>query len=192
MDNLEDKDEEKEKTSKRTIKDSVFGDMFANEENRKYLVQLYKTLHPADSNVTEADINNVTIRNVMVNDIYNDLGFIVRGKMIILCEAQSTWSPNIVYRLLSYLVDSYSNYIYDNGLNVYGSKAIELPAPELYVIYTGDKVVPDTISMKEANFPSSDWKFDIEAKVIRNQDKSNIIGQYIIFCKVFHGDICSR
>ena len=38
-------------TPKRKIKDSVFTNLF---QDRKYLLRLYKTLHPEDSDVTEA------------------------------------------------------------------------------------------------------------------------------------------
>lgn len=47
-----------ESTPKRKIKDSVFTDLF---QDKKYLLQLYKALHPEDSAVTEdalADIRN--------------------------------------------------------------------------------------------------------------------------------------
>ncbi len=38
---------------KRKIKDSVFTNLF---QDKKYLLQLYKALHPEDSNVTEDEI----------------------------------------------------------------------------------------------------------------------------------------
>ncbi len=41
---------------KRKIKDSLFTDLF---QDKKYLLQLYKTLHPKDEDVTEDDIKNV-------------------------------------------------------------------------------------------------------------------------------------
>ena len=40
-----------ENSPKRKIKDSVFTDLF---QNKKYLLQLYKTLHPEDSDVSVA------------------------------------------------------------------------------------------------------------------------------------------
>ena len=42
---------------KRTIKDSVFTDLF---QDKKYLLQLYKALHPEDTDVTENDLNDIT------------------------------------------------------------------------------------------------------------------------------------
>ncbi|KAI4451898.1 hypothetical protein C823_006458 [Eubacterium plexicaudatum ASF492] len=44
---------------KATSKDSVFRDLFGD---RKYALQLYQAIHPEDTNVTESDISNVTIK----------------------------------------------------------------------------------------------------------------------------------
>ena len=47
-----------------TAKDSVFCDLF---EKRKYALQLYQTVHPEDTDVTEDDIGDVTINNVFTD-----------------------------------------------------------------------------------------------------------------------------
>lgn len=82
---------------KRDVKDSLFRRMFSDP---KYTLQLYQALHPEDTAVTIDDIKHVTIKNVLLEDDYNDLGFLVRNQMIILAEEQSTWSVNIVVRIL--------------------------------------------------------------------------------------------
>ena len=71
---------------KRKTKDSVFLDLF---QNKKYLLRLYKTLHPEDTAATEDSLTDVTIENVLTDNLYNDLGFIVKDKLLILIEAQS-------------------------------------------------------------------------------------------------------
>ena len=58
--------------AKHTIKDSVFTNLF---KEKKYLLQLYKTLHPEDTEVTEDALSDITIHNIMTDGIYNDLGF---------------------------------------------------------------------------------------------------------------------
>ncbi len=75
-------------TPKRKIKDSVFTNLF---QDKKYLLQLYKALHPEDYNVTEDEIADVTIKHVLVDENYNDLGFSVGNRLMILVESQSTW-----------------------------------------------------------------------------------------------------
>lgn len=71
---------------KTTSKDSVFRDLFGD---RKYALQLYQAIHPEDTDVTEADIGNVTIKNIFTDQQYNDLGMTVRGKLLLMLEAQA-------------------------------------------------------------------------------------------------------
>ena len=59
-------------TPKHKTKDSIFTNLF---QNKKYLLQLYKALHPEDCNVTEDEIANVTTKHVLIDADYNDLGF---------------------------------------------------------------------------------------------------------------------
>ena len=68
-------------TPKHKIKDSVFTNLF---QDRKYLLQLYKALHPEDRNVTEDEIADVTIKHVLIDADYNDLGFSVGDRLMIL------------------------------------------------------------------------------------------------------------
>lgn len=71
-------------TAKRTVRDSVFSDLF---QNKKYLLELYQTLHPEDTETTEDDLTDVTIQNVLTDDIYNDLGFRNGDRILILVES---------------------------------------------------------------------------------------------------------
>ena len=73
--------------SRRNIKDTIFTDLF---KIPAYQLQLVKALHPEDENVTEKDIKLLTIQHIFVNGIYNDLGLLVRNKLLLLVEAQST------------------------------------------------------------------------------------------------------
>ena len=73
--------------AKLTIRDSVFSDLF---RDKRYLLKLYQALHPEDTETTEDDLVDVTIQNVLTNDLYNDLGFRNKDQIVILAEAQST------------------------------------------------------------------------------------------------------
>jgi hypothetical protein len=168
---------------KRNIKDSVFSHLFRDP---KYLLQLYKALHPEDTEAIEKDIQNVTIKNVLTDNLYNDLGFMIREKLIILVEAQSTWSDNIMIRALLYAAQSYHEYIRKKSYNLYGSKKIEIPKPELYVIYTGDKKIDNKVlSMKDTFFGGEDCAIEVKVNVICDDSTDNIIGQYVTFCKIY-------
>ena len=48
------------------------------------------TKHIEDTTATEDSLTDVTITNVLTDNLYNDLGFIANNKLMILVEAQST------------------------------------------------------------------------------------------------------
>ena len=170
--------------AKRTAKNSVFLDLF---QNKSYLLKLYKTLHPEDTTATEDSLTDITIENVLTDNLYNDLGFIVNNKLMILVEAQSTWTMNILVRVLLYLAQSYHEYFQRTSQNYYKSKRVKMPTPELYVIFTGNRGrKPDKISLSKEFFEGADIDVEVKAKVIYESDKDDIINQYIIFCKVFN------
>ena len=170
--------------AKRTAKNSVFLNLF---QDKSYLLKLYKTLHPEDTAATEDSLTDVTIENVLTDNLYNDLGFIVGNKLMILVEAQSTWTMNILVRVLLYLAQSYHEYFQRTSQNYYKSKKVKMPKPELYVIFTGNKGrKPDRISLSKEFFEGADIDIEVKAKVIYESNEDDIINQYIIFCKVFN------
>lgn len=172
-----------EAVAKHTIKDSVFTDLF---QDKKYLIQLYRTLHPEDQDTTEEQLSDITIHNIMTNDVYNDVGFMVGEKLLILTEAQATWTENIAVRILIYLMVTYQDYIKKTKQNVYKSKKIRLPKPEMYVIYTGDrKEHPEYISLAEEFFDGQNAFLDAKIKVLYGSDKGDIVSQYVSFTKVY-------
>ena len=174
---------DQEKIMKRTIKDSVFTDLF---QDKKYLLQLYKALHPEDTDVTEDDLNDITIKNVLTDNIYNDLGFTVGDKLMILVEAQSSvWTVNIIVRALMYLVQTWHDYFERTKQNLYKSKKVRMPIPEIFVIYTGErKTRPSEISLSQEFFGGKDCGIDVKVKMIYDGKEGDIINQYVIFTKV--------
>lgn len=167
---------------KRTIKDSVFTNLF---QDKKYLLQLYKALHPEDNDVTEDALEDVTIKNVLTDNIYNDLGFTVRNRLVVLVESQSTWSMNIIVRALFYLAQTYHDYFTRTKQNYYKSRAVQMPMPEVYVIYTGDrKTRPPEISLSQEFFNGAECCIDIKVKILYDGKEGDIISQYVTFTKV--------
>lgn len=168
-------------TIKRTVKDSVFTNLFADT---KYLIKLYRALHPEDKKTQEKDIENVTIKNILTDQQYNDLGFRIGNTILLLLEVQSTWTVNIIIRIMMYLMQTYNDYCTENGLDLYGSKKVELPKPELYVIFTGErKDRPEYISLKD-EFWGGDAVVDAKIKVIYDGQPGDIINQYVTFTRV--------
>lgn len=169
---------------KRTIKDSVFTDLFGI---KKYLFQMYQALHPEDKETTEDDLTDIRLKNILVDDIYNDLGFSVKNRLIILTEAQSTWTMNIIVRSLLYLAQTYQEYFDSRGDDLYHSKKVEMPVPELYVIYTKDRVNrPEQVTLSQEFFDGKETALEVKVKILYGDDEENIIGQYVSFCKIFN------
>ena len=167
---------------KRTGKDTVFTHLFSEPE---YRFQLFQALHPEITGLTADDIIPLTINNVLLDKPYNDLGLLAGNKLLILVEAQSTWSINILIRFLLYLAQTYLNYINAQELNLYGVSALPLPEPEFYVIYTGDrKDRPERLNFREEFFGGKEIAVDIEAKVIYGEGRGDIVSQYVAFCHV--------
>lgn len=165
---------------KRTIKDSMFTFLFGEPE---YTMELYQTLHPEDTTVKDSDVKLVTLQNVLANGMYNDLGFQVRDKLILLVEAQSTFSENIPLRMLLYLAATYKDYVEEHKLSLYRERKVSIPRPELYVVYTGNKKnVPD--ELKLSSLFEGDGSVELSVKVLRDDGKGSIVDQYIAFSKI--------
>lgn len=165
---------------KRTIKDSIFTFLFGEPE---YTMELYQVLHPEDTTVKDSDVKLVTLQNVLANGLYNDLGFQVRDKLILLVEAQSTFSENIPLRMLLYLAATYKDYVEEHKLSLYREKKVSIPRPELYVVYTGNKKhVPD--ELKLSSLFEGDGSVELSVKVLRDDGKGSIVDQYIAFSKI--------
>jgi len=173
--------------TRRNAKDTVFKDFFSRTEN---LLALYSALHPEDTDVTEDMLCNITIENVLTDQMYNDLGFTVGDRLMILVEAQSTWSVNIIIRAFMYMAQSYQERFEQQEVNLYGSRKIDLPEPELYVIYTGDRQDrPERLLLSEEFFGGRQTAIEVTVKMLYGENIKNVIGQYVRFCKVFNRQI---
>lgn len=87
-----------------------------------------------------------------------------------------------------YLIQTYHDFFKRTKQNLYGSKKVSMPKPELYVIFTGEKPKnpPDSVSLSKDFFGGEKIAVDADVKVLYQEDENSIIGQYIIFCKVYN------
>ncbi len=53
-----------ERGYKHRIKDSVFTNLFGDP---KYLIKLYRALHPEDVTTTEDDLSDITVENILTS-----------------------------------------------------------------------------------------------------------------------------
>ena len=105
---------------------------------------------------------------------------------MILLEAQATWTINILIRILLYLASTLQEYIQSCKLNIYSSRQVELPKPELYVIYTGNrKNCPEWISLADSFFAGNSPFLDVRVRVLCDGEQGDIINQYVTFTKVY-------
>ena len=96
--------------------------------------------------------------------------------MVILAEAQSTWTMNIIIRALMYMVQTYHDYFDRTKQNLYKSKKVKLPIPEIYVIYTGDrKTRPSEVSLAKEFFEGEQSCIDVKVKMIYDGEEGDII-----------------
>ena len=172
-----------------TLKDSLFIDLFSDKMR---LIQLYKSLIDDQRQINPEDIEILTIQNIILRGIYNDLGFRVKDEIIILMEAQTTYTTNIVLRILFYLSETLKNYIIDSSENknlneLYNTKPRIIPKIKLFVVYTGDKIMQDhDLHLKDVmveNDIISD--IDMKVRVLCTGNKKSILGQYILFTQIY-------
>ena len=170
------------KMIKRNAKSSIFTNLFSKT---KYKKELYVCLHPKDKNIDVNEIKIWTLSSIFTNIQINDLGLLVRDKLLVLVEAQSTWTVNILPRMIGYIGESFNRYIIETKQNIYGSKKVTLPMPELYVLYTGRKnITQKSISFKKEYF-NDKCPIDVKVKIITINNSNNIIQEYIKFTKIF-------
>ena len=84
-----------------------------------------------------------------------------------------------------YLAETYKRYLADTEQSEHRREKVEIPKPELYVIYTGDGSAPDETSFNEVYF-NGESVVDLKVKVLKDVSTSTIYGQYIGFCKVYN------
>ena len=98
-------------TANRKYKDSVFVDLFSEDEKAKEnFLSLYNALHNTNLQLS-CPVENIRLDNVMYMNIINDVSCLVDNKIIVLAEHQSTVNENmpaqILYLLVQYLLTSF-------------------------------------------------------------------------------------
>jgi len=149
---------------RKNFKDSVFTKLFANPD---LLRELYCALEgvtlPPD---TPVFIN--TLENVLYMDLFNDISFVIGGKLVVLIEHQSTINPNMALRLLFYISDIYQAMI--DSKTLYSEKAVSIPWPEFFVLYNGQKPFPDEKILKLSDLFNKPQDLGLPEKVLPFMD----------------------
>jgi len=174
--------------AKMKSKDSVFTDLFQDPGNT---LQLYKVLHPEDVGITVNQLQNVTLKNILVNKPYNDLGFLVGSKLIVLVEQQSTWSENILFRLLFYLADTLQRYFFRTKQSLYAARKVNCPEIEMYVLYTGSrKKRPRTLELASTFYRGRRKNVNLRVYMLYGgRQEGDILDQYVMFTRIFNEQV---
>ncbi len=68
-------------------------------------------------------------------------------------------------------------------MDLYVGRAVSIPRPELYVVYTGERAdVPDTLLL--SSLYEGAGSAEIRVKVLRDSGNGDILAQYVRFCKI--------
>ena len=93
-------------TANRKYKDSVFVDLFSEDEKAKEnFLSLYNALHGTNLQLS-CPVENIRLDNIMYMNIINDVSCLVDNKIIVLAEHQSTINENMPSQRLYLLVQS--------------------------------------------------------------------------------------
>ncbi len=130
----------------RQYKDSVFVDLFANDEKAKErFLDLYNALHGTNLPLS-VPVEQLRLDNVMYMSIVNDVSCLVDNKIIVLAEHQSTINENMPLRCLEYIARLYEKV--QAPTDRYLRKLSPIPAPEFYVFYNGLEEYPEKTTLK--------------------------------------------
>ena len=109
----------------------------------EHVVDLYEVL-------TGKRLDPHTIKSVRLEDnlvrshLYNDVAFLTQdNQLLVLIEHQSTINPNMAFRILEYYVKLVGEHLKRKQANLYGSKKVEIPKAQFFVVYNGKGRMPD-------------------------------------------------
>ena len=133
-------------TTNRKYKDSVFVDLFSEDEKAKEnFLSLYNALHNTHLPLS-CPVENIRLDNVMYMNIINDVSCLVDNKIIVLAEHQSTINENMPLRFLQYIARLYEKL--QAPADRYLRKLSKIPTPEFYVFYNGLEDYPESTMLK--------------------------------------------
>lgn len=149
-------------TANRIYKSRISAMLFSG---RNELLKLYNAINGTSYDVPQLlQIN--TLENAVYMSMQNDVSFIIDMRLN-LYEHQSTYSPNLPLRYLLYGADIYSDYTKE--MNLYGSRAVQLPTPKFVVFYNGQAEQPDRKELKLSELftiPETDPSLELKAVML--------------------------
>jgi len=132
-------------------------------QDPKRLKETAKLLSGMDSD----DIQVSNVHPILFGNRENDLAFLLNSIFYFMVEVNSTFSPNMAFRMLNYLVAAYLKFLEKEDL--YGRTPLKLKTPKLYTLFTGicKQAPAATVSIQRLsdNFEALEEKPDVEVIV---------------------------
>lgn len=92
---------------------------------------------------------------------------------------------NITYRCLEYLLSEWKQHLSVSEQNIYQKKAVCLPIPELYALYTGEEHHEETeLKLSEELFHGRDIPVEAVVRILYGGKKGDILDQYVAHTKI--------
>ena len=131
----------------RTYRDSLFRFLFGNPDHKEWTLSLFNAINRTDYTDPE-EIEFRFTGDILFIKIHEDVVFLY-GSTLTFFEHQSTWSPNLPYRMLEYAAKQMSVMTEKSELSIYSGTMMKLPKPKFYVLYNGnDKNVPPQSTLR--------------------------------------------
>lgn len=125
----------------KNIRDTAFTFMFNDE---LYMAQLYNYL--TGKEIKPEDIKSVRIDSGLTKPrLYNDVACITKDNhLLVMIEHQSRLNNNMLFRMMEYYAALVSRFVIkENDQNKYGTKEIQIPKADFYIVYNGKGKMKD-------------------------------------------------
>ena len=131
------------------VRDTAFTFMFSYEA---YMAQLYNYL--TGKEIQPEDIRSVRLENGLTKSrLYNDVACITNDNhLLVMIEHQSSFNKNMLFRMMEYYAALVSQFVIkEKGYNKYGSKEIQIPTADFYIVYNGKGEVKESQKLNLGN-----------------------------------------
>jgi hypothetical protein len=118
----------------RNYKDTAFRTLVREPERS---VEVANALTDGNFSLEKHKLIPVDLEDSLKTGKRHDVAFFLAYLLVFLLEHQSTVNPNMILRLLEYLIFAYMEYLKDTGQDVMSSTAVTIPAPVITVFYNG-------------------------------------------------------
>ena len=157
------------------VADSIFVDLFQKPEN---FLSLYNALSGRNLKFEETVLRPKRLKNTMYKGIKNNVSMEVNGRIIVLIEHQSSVNKNMPLRFLMYVARIYEQIV--PRKKRYVENLVKIPTPDFYVIYSGEKFMPENTELKlssaflEKPVDGEDFKLELKVPVINVRKGNNL------------------